>query len=107
LRRLQTSGLVWIGTMGQIAAYCEARAAAGVQVSSVQVDSTVEVAWSMEENLHADASLTISIPWGYQPPSCKIDGLVVPSPSPRCFVRDGRLYITIEAPERRITVQTG
>ncbi len=97
LRAREGRGDLWVGTMGEIAAFCEARTSAAVR-------STGRWAWEVEWRVPMDsfpaAAVTVSIPWTASEPEFTVDGAVVPGPSRDCEVRNGRLFLTVSAPRR-------
>lgn len=103
LREREERGELWIATMGDIASYCEARAAATVRETGRM---SWEVRWGMEAQAHPRVALTTSLPWAGSVPSLEIDGEEVSGPSKECFVRDGRLHLTLHHPQSSLQLRS-
>ena len=95
-------GEIWIATMGEIASYCEARRSAVVRPTS---HNGWEVAWRLDGASYPKAAITLSLPWSGSVPACEIDGVAIPTPSRACFVRAGRLNLTLNQPDASVNVR--
>jgi len=96
LKQFEERGLIWFGTMDEIAGYCEAR---GLVVAKATTGSHrltgIDIELAFDSDKYSKASITLSLPWVGSIPRCTING-VDSHPGKNCFAKNGRLFITID-----------
>jgi len=103
LKQLRERGLIWFGSMDEIAAYCEGRSLAVVRATTGNLLMRIDIESAFDSEKYSKASITLSLPWVGSIPRCRIDG-VDSHPGKNCFVKNGRLFITIDHLSHAVTV---
>jgi len=102
LKSLEARGDIWIATMEELASYCEARSSALVREVS-PLDWIVK--WGHDPDRYPRAAITFSVPWAGSSPTCEVDDEEAAERGQSCFVRSGRLYMTITHPHSALRVR--
>ncbi|HLA46415.1 MAG TPA: polysaccharide deacetylase family protein [Thermoplasmata archaeon] len=102
LKSLEARGDIWIATMKELASYCEARSSALVREVS-PLDWIVK--WGHDPDRYPRAAITFSVPWAGSSPTCEVDDEEAAERGQSCFVRSGRLYMTITHPHSALRVR--
>jgi len=105
LKGFEERGLIWFGSMDEIAAYCEARSLAVVRATTGSHGvMRIDIESTFDSDKYSKASLTLSLPWVGSIPRCTIDG-VDSHPGKNCFAKNGRLFITIDHLSHAVTLE--
>lgn len=101
LRKRERRGDIWIGTMGEIASFCETRASATLRSTG---RLSWKVNWGRRPLGYLPGALTISLPWKESVPTVEIDGVEWHAQPKECFERDGRFFLTLRAPQETFSL---
>lgn len=101
------AGSVWVATMGQLAAYCEARERTTLKSATDNNKTTIEVRSSLDTEKYGASEVTLIMPTKEVPKSIqeKANGVTREvSIDHACSIKSGRLVLNIPAKQQTLTL---
>lgn len=107
IQQLREAGSVWTATMGNLAAYCEARERTTVQSRNENGIRTLEIQSALDTGKYGIPDLTLTMPAQTMPKTicCHIDGISTElKPDLICSQKNGTLSLNVLAANQTITL---